>query len=184
MENNGRRSFLKKSCLLGVGLCGFESASRLAAADDTPQTEQPKPEPIHSRWISSLVLSLKDETPETARRIIKNRSQAHYDDLNLNEMFAPYVGNLETFHEFLKKEWGWVIEYDKDKGVIDIDENKNRCVCPLIQNKKIEGLGALCYCSEGIAESMFSYVAGKSVKAEVVRSVLRGAPSCRYRVTL
>lgn len=185
MENNGRRSFLKKSCLLGIGLCGFEGASRLAAAaDDTLQAEQPKPESIHSRWISSLVLGLNDESPDTIRRIIKDRSQAHFDDLNLNEMFAPFVGTLEAFHGFLKKEWGWVIEYDKEKGVIDIDENKSYCVCPLIQNKKIEGLGALCCCSEGIIESMFAYVTGKSVKAEVVRSVLRGAKSCKYQVML
>lgn len=184
MDTNGRRSFLKNTCLLGIGLCGFEGASRLAADDDTPQTEQPKPESIHSRWITSLALSLKDESPETARRIIKDRSQAHFDDLNLKEKFAPFVGKIEDFHEFLKKEWGWVIAYDKDKGVIDIDENRDYCVCPLIQNKKIEGLGALCYCSEGIAESMFSYVVGHAVKGEVVRSVLRGAPTCRYRVTL
>jgi predicted hydrocarbon binding protein len=183
MNDNGRRSFLKKSCLLGFGMCAFEGASGLAAGG-TLQPEPPKPESIHSKWISSLVIGLKDESPETARRIIKGRSQAHFDDLNLKEMFAPFVGNLEAFHDFLKKEWSWVIEYDKEKGVVDIDENKSYCVCPLIQNKKIEGLGALCYCSEGIAESMFSYVTGKSVKADVVRSVLRGAKSCKYRVTL
>jgi hypothetical protein len=182
MKNNNRRTFVEKTCLLG--LCGFGSLSGLARADETKKTEESKPESIHSRWISSLLLGLKDENPETVKMIIKNRSEAHFDDLNLNETLAPYVGNLEAFHSFLRNEWGWIIDYDKERGIVNADENKNYCVCPLIRNKKMEGLGMLCYCSEGIAERMFSYVSGNNAKAEVAQSILRGAKSCRYKITI
>jgi predicted hydrocarbon binding protein len=104
--------------------------------------------------------------------------------LKLKDTLAPFVGKLELFHNFLTTEWGWIINYDKVNSIINVDENKSYCVCPLIQNKKIEGLGMLCYCSEGIAEKMFSYVAGRNVKAEVVQSVLRGAKTCKYKITL
>jgi hypothetical protein len=173
---------MKRSCLLG--LCGIGASSGLVAADTASGTGQPQPESLHSRWISSLLLGLKDENPETARRIIKNRGEAHFNDLNLREKLAPYVGKLDSFHAFLRDDWGWIIDFDKNAGIVNADENKRDCVCPLIQNKKAEGLGMLCYCSEGIAERMFSYVAGKSVKAEVVQSILRGAQSCRYKITL
>ena len=182
MGKSDRRSFVKRSCLLGF--CGLGISSGLIAADATNKTEEAKPEPIHSKWISSLLLAMKDVNPETAKKIIKNRGEAHFDDLKLKEVLAPFVGNLEAFHSFLRNEWGWIIDFDKNSGVINVDENKSHCVCPLIQNKKVEGLGALCYCSEGIAEKMFAYITGNDVKAEVVQSILRGAKSCHYKVTL
>lgn len=182
--SGNRRSFLKKSCLIGTCFCGFGGLSGLIASTGTERTDDQKPETIHSKWITSLLVSLKDENPETARRIIKNRAEAHFNDLNLKEKFAPFVGKPELFYDFLKNEWGWILEHDKFAGTIVADENKDYCVCPLIKNKKIEGLNALCYCSEGMAEKMFSYVLGRQVKAEVVQSVLRGAKTCKYKITL
>lgn len=181
MTISGRRSFLKKTCLVSFCFCG---AGNITAATCNEKTDDPKPESIHSKWITSLLLGLKEENPETARKIIKNRAEAHFNDLNLKQKFAPYIGKLDSFHDFLSNEWGWIINYDKYSGVIIADENKNYCVCPLIQNKKIEGLGMLCYCSEGMAEIMFSYVTGHNIKAEVVQSVLRGAKTCKYKITL
>jgi hypothetical protein len=183
MKDN-RRAFLKKSCLMGFCFCGLGSVSNLTASTDAASNDDTRPESIHSKWIASLLLTLKDESPETARKIIKNRAEAHFNDLNLKETLAPYVGKPESFHEFLIKEWGWIIDYDKANNVVNVDENKSYCVCPLIQNKKIDGLGMLCYCSEGIAEKMFSYVTEKQTKAEVVQSILRGAKTCKYKITI
>lgn len=42
----------------------------------------------------------------------------------------------------------------------------------------------LCYCSEGFAELMFSKVVGHPVKAEVIRSIHRGAASCAYQIDI
>jgi hypothetical protein len=182
--SDDRRSFLKKTCLMGFCFYGLGSLTNPAPAVGAGKADEIKKESIHSKWITSLLLGLKDESPETARRIIKNRSEAHFDDLNLKKTLAPYVGDLESFHGFLTKEWGWVIDYDQAGQVVHVDENKGNCVCPLIQNKTMEGLGMLCYCSEGIAEKMFSYVAGRKAKAEVVQSILRGAKTCKYKITL
>ena len=179
-----RREFIKKACTAGACMCGFGSISALSAFSHNNGSDDKKTETIHSKWIASLLVSLKDESPETARKIIKNRAEAHFNDLNMKDILTPFKGNLESFHSFLSKEWGWIIDYDKENGIITADENKNYCVCPLIFNKKTDGLNALCYCSEGMAEQMFSFVTGKPVKAEVVQSVLRGSKTCVYKVKL
>lgn len=134
--------------------------------------------------IVSLLHSLKDQPPDTARRIIKGRAEVHFRRLKMEDTLAPYKGRTEAFLEFLSKEWGWRTEYDRKRGVIEVDENKSYCVCPLSKDKKDPGLGVLCYCSEGFNEAMFSLVVGRKVRAEVVRSILRGAGSCRYRITI
>lgn len=122
MSQDNRRSFTGRSCLLG--LCGIGASSGLVAADVASGAGQPKPESIHSRWITSLLLGLKDESQKTARRIIKNRGEAHFDDLNLKDKLAPYVGKLESFLSFLRDEWGWIVDFDRSAGIISADENK------------------------------------------------------------
>lgn len=64
------------------------------------------------------------------------------------------------------------------------DENKSFCVCPLVNVKKKTVSDAICYCSEGFAELMFSAVFEKPVTAIVISSVIRGDSSCRYKIDL
>ncbi len=53
-----------------------------------------------------------------------------------------------------------------------------------IKNARDKRLPALCYCSEGFAERMFSIVQGSPVQAIVASSVQRGDPTCVYRIEL
>ncbi|HEY4786610.1 MAG TPA: hypothetical protein VIH57_11195, partial [Bacteroidales bacterium] len=62
------------------------------------------------------------------------------------------------------------------------DENKNYCVCPISQIRKDVSISAMCYCSEGFAEKMFSVVAGVPAKARVVSSIRRGDERCKYKI--
>jgi predicted hydrocarbon binding protein len=102
----------------------------------------------------------------------------------MGKTVARFEGKLDDFLGFLTEEWGWIIEYSKQDGVIMIDENKEACVCPLVRKDIGMKSRSLCYCSEGFAEKMFSAVAGFPVRAEVTESILRGAKSCKYRIDL
>lgn len=116
--------------------------------------------------------------------LLKGCALAHYRAINMDEILAPYRGNLGAFVEFLSKQWGWVVTYDEAQGVIIADENKAACVCPLVKQGIAIDLTFLCSCSEGFAEKMFSEVTGRPVSARVQQSILRGAPSCVYRIEL
>ena len=81
---------------------------------------------------------------------------------------------------------GWIVEYDREKGSITANENKNECVCPILfeNNGKIEkGFENMCYCSEGFAKKMFSKVLGYDVKVNVISSIIRGDKACVYRIS-
>jgi len=66
--------------------------------------------------------------------------------------------------------------------VLIADEDKNYCVCPIAVHNKEKDSSAMCYCSEGFAEKMFSLVSGMNTKAEVISAVRRGDTSCIYKV--
>jgi hypothetical protein len=102
----------------------------------------------------------------------------------MDSVLAPLRGDLPSFLAFLRSEWGWIVEHDAAAGVVLANENRDRCVCPLVPEEHGSDLGALCDCSEGFAERMFSAVTGAPVRARVVESILRGGARCRYRVEL
>ena len=131
------------------------------------------------KWIATLLPLLAKGSPEVAKRILRECSASHYDHLKMQATVDRFRGKLDDFLAFLRKEWGWVIERDRDRGVILVNENKSACVCPLVQKEHGPDLGMLCYCSEGFAEKMFSGVVGSKVRAEVTESVLRGHKSCK-----
>ena len=93
-------------------------------------------------------------------------------------------GDIEKFNQFIEEKWGWKIDYQKEKGILLADENKNYCVCPMVNQEKGVKSTIYCYCSEGFAEQMFSVVVGHQVKAKVISSVLRGDERCIYEITL
>ena len=136
------------------------------------------------KWIVTLIPRLAEGDRDYARRILKGCAASHYEDLNMQATVDRYRGRMDEFLAFLRKEWGWIIDYDRSEGVIRVNENKSSCVCPLVPKDRTEDLGLLCYCSEGFAERMFSGVYGSAVRAVVTESILRGQKSCKYRIDL
>ncbi len=176
---------MKTTCLAGFCACVAEETTISGtAAGAVAQIEAPKPPSIPQKWIAALLPQLAEGDREYAKRLLKSCSRSHYDDLKMQATVDRYRGKPDEFLAFLRKEWGWIIDYDRKRGVIQINENKSSCVCPLVQKNPGAELGILCYCSEGFAEKMFSEVFGSAVRAEVTESILRGNKSCRYRIDL
>jgi hypothetical protein len=137
-------------------------------------------------WITYILSGIDQASiePEKIRAILKQCAAAHYKNLKMDVMLADYKGNMDKFIELLKTQWGWLVDYNKETGVIIADENKNFCVCPMVNLIKDFNSHALCYCSEGFGEKMFSAVAGSPVKAEVISSIKRGDKTCKYKILI
>ena len=100
----------------------------------------------------------------------------------MDEMLSSYIGNLDGFISFISEKWDWIVEYDKESKTIIANENKSYCVCPMVNHKNGVKSSAICYCSEGFAEKMFTTVAGVKATAEVISSVIRGDKNCIYKI--
>jgi hypothetical protein len=182
-----RKEFISKACLSGACMCGFGSllsAGSGSAGMNQSGTVNSDRQAMLQAWIAQLLENMGNSLDEESiRKIIKNCSEVHYNDLGMDSILAGYSGNLEAFMKFLEVEWGWKITWDAAARTLIADENKDYCVCPLINQEKGLKSPVLCYCSEGFAEKMFGAVTGESVTATVVSSVQRGDKSCRYKVT-
>jgi predicted ArsR family transcriptional regulator len=176
---------MKTACLAGICACGAEDAtSAQTTADGNAPAEAAKPAGMPHKWIAALLPLLAKGDREYARRLLKGCAASHYEDLKMQATVDRFRGKLDAFLDFLRKEWGWIVAYDREGGVILVNENKSSCVCPLVQKNHGPDLGILCHCSEGFNEKMFSAVAGFKVRVEVTESILRGNKSCKYRIDL
>jgi len=171
-----------------VGLCAClgprTGAAQTAAVPAGSQSQDAKRVAMAQEWISFLLPSLAACDRDHVRRGLKSCSRSHYDALGMDATVERFRGRLDEFLDYLRKEWSWVIRYDRDRGLLEVDENKNACVCPLVAKAPVADLGFLCYCSEGFAERLFSAVSGSAARAEVAESILRGQTSCKYRIEL
>lgn len=136
-----------------------------------------------SGWLGQLLNQIDDLPSQSAAKLLKSCALAHYQHLNMEQTLDPYKGDLPAFLHFLSETWHWQIAYDQDTQVIIADENKNFCVCPLVQRRLVQS-PVLCSCSEGFAERMFATVLNRPVKATVTQSVLRGDASCVYTIQI
>jgi predicted hydrocarbon binding protein len=178
-----RINFLKKACFAGVCFCGFSNISGLANNSSSENKDINKQ--LNQEWLSNLLTNLnQDLEAEVLRKIIKKSAIVHYNDLNMNTLLSEYIGDLDKFCKFLEDKWGWKIDYNKTTKVLIADENKDYCVCPILEHKKGLNSSAICYCSEGFAERMFSLVTKVPVKAIVTSSVRKGDKSCVYRIEI
>ena len=178
-----RKRFLQKACLAGACFCGFGNVSVLAGNESgAPQDNQKK---LYEDWLSKLLSNLNQNLDEEhLREIIKKSSVVHYNNMNMDAMLSDFHGDLDKFIRYIEGAWGWEIHYDESAKVLLVDENKDYCVCPILAHKKDVDTSAICYCSEGFAEKMFSVVTGLPVKARVVSSVRKGDKSCKYRIEI
>lgn len=139
---------------------------------------------VHA-WFEQLLAGLQKASPENAGvNSVRECSLVHYRAIQMDDILAPYRGDLPGFIQFLSEKWGWKVDYDPAGQVLTADENKPYCVCPVVKLSTGPVSDMLCNCSEGFAERMFSAVAGRPVKARVLRSVLRGNPTCVYQIQL
>ena len=182
-----RQQFFKNSCISAACLCGFGGIALSSGANSNKNSVSFDEGNLNlvQDWISNLLANIGDKIDtKSLRTALKQCANVHYEHLNMDEMLSGYIGRLADFLEFISEKWGWKVDYDKETQTIVADENKNYCVCPLINREKGIKSAAICYCSEGFAEHMFSKVAGKPVKATVISSIQRGDKSCKYLIKI
>jgi hypothetical protein len=188
--DTGRRTFLRRATLAGFCACASSGAEAVVAPAGATGTAgagaghqaASQPEPMAKKWVATLLPLLAVGGRDQARQAIRACWPAHFESLGIQPTLDKFHGNLDGFLRHLQAEWGWVVSYSPDQGVILVDENKPACVCPVVPKNHAGDLGLICFCSEGIAERMFSDVVGHPVRAQVVASILRGDRSCKYRI--
>jgi hypothetical protein len=182
-----RKDFLKASLCLGA-LCGATPAD----ADEKPPAEKPAPAagPANPcagamgyarHWVKDLIDQADATLTEPQRKALleaRGRSCARSGGA---KRAASFKGKLDEWLEELRKHMG--PDAAKRTGdVVTITYPK--CLCPLVSDFQEPLSASYCFCSAGWLEEVYETVSGGPVGVEILETVKRGGPRCRFEVRL
>lgn len=100
------------------------------------------------------------------------------------EEFAnKYKNDPEGFFAFIKSLWADTVDYDKEKGIIKVNEKiRDTCNCPFVKAK--DAPSVLCNCSLGTQKKIYESLFNRPVSVTLEKSVLRGDERCSFTIQL
>ncbi len=130
-------------------------------------------------WIAALLENMDRQLDPSARaRVMEacGRDCARRASIKMAEPCRGDVGKLvESLAKILGSE-----NCSIDGNVVRLTYNK--CYCELVADGPERLSETYCLCSKGWVLEMFETAARKPVRVEVLQTIKRGAPSCRFLV--
>lgn len=175
---------LAPCCAAAATLRTAESAS----AEGTPIGERMA---FAQTWAKRMMDNIDGELDEPTRvRLMQANGRSCFRGAG----FKPFPGGVDAFIEAVRK-WagpgpspirreGEIVYFDYVRNPAGLKVADGWCLCPLVE-KGPEGLsGTFCECSVGYVAEMFTGVAGKPVRVELLESLKRGGRGCRFKIHL
>jgi hypothetical protein len=182
-----RKEFIKEACWLGIA-CGGSmlfadpkaAAQPAEAKQDSSASERGRK--LREAWIVTLMENMEKTLDEATRRNLMGQcGRACARRGPLYETAKLYRGDAAKFVETVGSRIGRDLCNIKDNV---IHWGYPRCYCELVAEGPARLPDSYCFCSVGWVEEMFETVLGKPVKVELLQSVKRGAPDCRFTIRI
>lgn len=179
-----RKDFLKNACT--YGLCGcvgmtFLTGSPLLANPINDQSEGQSDWRIdfmQNRY-RDLIYILNDTLDKETLNKVLNQLGAKCGA----EFANRYKNDPEGFFVFAKSNWVDTIDYNKEKGIIKVNEKiRDNCNCPFVKAK--DAPSVLCNCSLGTQKKIYESLFNRPVNVTLEKSVLRGDERCSFTIQL
>lgn len=138
-------------------------------------------------WVSLLHAAIGRLDEKQQADIMKPCGQGCAADiLSLSEkLLGRKVGSVED----LVEGWNMIRERRGLTGRWEFEPNAIRgifreCGCPLVSSGLIGLHRVQCYCSQGMMETIFSKVAGRPIRVDIIQTIGRGGDVCHFLVKL
>ena len=179
-----RKEFLKNACTYGfcgcVGMSVLTGSSFFANPPDNEGDDKPdwRIDFMQNRFRDLLYILDENLDKETLLPVLRQLGSKCGDD------FAEkYKNDPESFFNFIKSLWADTVDYDKDKGIIRVNEKiRDTCNCPFIRKKEAPRI--LCECSLGTQKRIYESLFDRQVDVKLEKSVLRGDERCSFTIRL
>jgi predicted hydrocarbon binding protein len=178
-----RKHFLRTSLCLGA-LCGLhpvlgaEGKVETAAAPENPCAGAMA---YARHWVKDLIDQADAQLSEPQRRALLEARGRSCAKAGGAQRAAPFRGRLDEYLADVQRHLG----ADGAKRTGDnIQVIYPRCFCPLVSDFEEPLSSTYCFCSAGWLKEVYETVSGEPVKVEILETIKRGAPRCRFEITL
>ncbi len=156
-----------------------------------------------AQWIKNAMECLDELADDTQKYDILSGCAHDFSEKRIADLKAVYVqtGDIDEVLKAMRKDPGWYenpirkgntiyvkkIPFNKDgyeKATTEIEKKKNYCHCSLIRDYLDEISPTFCYCGSGWYRQQWEGILGKSVKVEILRSLIKGDSACEMAIHL
>jgi predicted hydrocarbon binding protein len=183
-ETMKRKEFLRKTLQAGLAswsLLLFERRTLMAKSKEkkTERKLKDKNQAFKEAWIVALMANMDEQFDEKTRAKLMEscgRDCARRGSIRMAESARGDVGKLvQSLANILGKKNCFM-----DGNVVHLGYDK--CYCELVAEGPERLSDTYCNCSTGWVLEMFETAAQKPVEVELLQTIKRGAPSCRFLV--
>jgi predicted hydrocarbon binding protein len=177
-----RKDFFKKSCQAGLCACtGFAVLNQSNVLATEPNSVKKNEDWrigfMQKRYAKVIDILNSNLDGNTQEKILESLGRTCSKESEKDRL--KFKGDLEGFLKDLKSQWAEDASYNKEKGEIRIVGKKvESCFCPLAGDKSISK--TICNCSLGWQKETLESITGKTVKAKIESSFLRGGDRCCF----
>jgi len=181
-----RKEFFKKTVQLGLAAGSMmlvKGRTAKAQSAEKKETQEPKSrqQRFKEEWLKSLLKQMDEQFDEKTRVKLMEacgRDCARRGAIRMAEACKGDVGKLvESLAKYLGKE-----NSRMEGNVVHLAYSK--CLCELVADGPERLSDTYCFCSKGWVLEMFETAAQKPVKVELLQTIKRGAPSCKFIIKL
>jgi len=177
-----RKEFFRKSLQSSIACSGLLLSTGHAALSEPncqQQEAKDRSQKFKEDWLISLMRNMDGQLEKGERESLMvacGRDCARRGAMKLAESCKGDVGKLvESLAGFLGKEGNYI-----EGNTVHLTYTK--CYCHLVDQGPERLSETYCNCSRGWVLEMFETAAAKPVEVEVLQTIKRGAPSCKFIV--
>lgn len=172
-----RKEFVSALAVLGAAPVCACAAPQAAAAEALSAAENFKQE-----WLGALLGAMDVQLDEEARRKLMEASgRACARRGAVAGLRKASEGNLDKLVAALEKMLG---PGNARRAGDVVHLRYAKCYCPLVGNGREKLSPTYCNCSRGWALEVFEAISGKPVSVELLSSIRRGGPDCRFTIRI
>jgi len=177
-----RKEFIKKTIGLGIASSFLPFFSRNGSSQSSSQKLEETPmnenERFKQAWLKSLMTNMDAQLEEEQRIKLMESCGRDCARRGAIQMATSCKGDLEKFAKTLGKFVGIRIE----ANTVHIEYDK--CYCHLVREGPETLSNTWCNCSVGWIKEMFETVVERPVEVQLLQSIKRGDPVCKFIVRL
>ena len=197
-----RKDFMRGAGAAGVGSClcvvGLREALAAAGADVSPGAATPeravKRMEFADGWIRRFMATLDGTLDtETCRKVMMANGKSCYCEWIAGKGVPPAV-EFEQWAErvrdrlpiggYLSVEGRTILFEYESSAETGAASPAGVCLCPMVESRPDDLSPTYCLCSVGYVKEMYERKFGRPCEVELLDSVLRGGPRCRFRITV
>lgn len=152
------------------------------AAENAPAATGDAGEKFKQQWLSALLAAMDSDLDEPSRRhLMESCGRACARRNALPSLEKAAAGDVDKLLAALGQHIG--AENARREGNV-VRLRYTKCYCPLVAAGPAVLSPTYCNCSRGWALEVFGAVTGKPVSVDLISSIRRGDPDCRFVVRL